>query len=65
MEKMMAEIMELQAEELQLVLQTVLRRYAELFPDWEVSTVSLPRGSGRNEYLDRMIGLLQGMKNAL
>lgn len=53
-----------QADETQIdgILQAVLRRYAELFPDWEVSTVSVCKSEDRNEQIDRMIGTLQKMK---
>lgn len=53
-----------QADETQIedILQAVLRRYGELFPDWDVSTVSLSKSEDRNEQLDRIIGVLQKMK---
>ena len=53
-----------QANEIEVgkLLEAVLKRYAVLFPDWEISTVSLEKSSDRNEQLDRMIALLQKMK---
>ena len=48
--------------EIEALLKAVLRRYAELFPDWELTTISLHKGSDRNEQLDRMIVLLQQLK---
>lgn len=49
-------------DEIDTLLKAVLRRYAELFPDWEVSTISLEKSSDRNEQLDRIIVMLQKMK---
>ncbi len=49
--------------ELDSLLKAVLRRYAVLFPDWEVSTISLQKSCDRNEQLDRIIELLQNMKS--
>lgn len=50
--------------EIKVFLKVVLRRYAVLFPDWEVSIFSLYKGSDRNEQFDRMIELLQKMKDS-
>lgn len=46
------------------LLKAVLQRYAVLYPDWEISTISLQKSSDRNEQLDRMIAILQRMKTA-
>ena len=55
-----------QADEIEIekLLKAVLRRYAVLYPDWEISTISLQKSSDRNEQLDRMIAMLQRMKTA-
>ena len=45
------------------VLNAVLKRYNELFPEWEVSTISLHKCTDRNEQLDNMIMLLEKMKS--
>ena len=54
------------ADEIQIekLLNAVLQRYAVLYPDWEISTISLQKSSDRNEQLDRMIAMLQRMKTA-
>ena len=49
-------------EELDIILKAVLLRYRVLYPDWELSTVSVLKSEDRNEQLDRMILLLQKMK---
>ena len=50
--------------EIEELLNAVLERYSVLFPDWEVSTISLEKSSDKNEQLDRMINLLQAMKDS-
>lgn len=56
------EIAQADGVEIEQLLKAVLRRYAVLFPDWELSTISLPKSSDRNEQLDRIIAILQKMK---
>ena len=48
--------------EIEKLLKAVLQRYAVLFPDWEVCTISLQKSSDRNEQIDRVIAMLQKMK---
>lgn len=57
-----AAIQQADSVEIESLLELVLRRYGELFPDWEISTVSVEKSADRNEQLDRMIAMLQGMK---
>lgn len=52
---------EVEVEEL---LKAVLRRYAELFPGWELSTISLQKSADPNEQIDRVIEVLQKMKTS-
>lgn len=59
---LMTEIKIVTEDEIEAVLQAVLRRYNELFPDWEVSAISLQRSQDRNEQLDRNIALLEKLK---
>ena len=49
-------------EELEVILKAVLSRYSVLFPDWELSTVSLHKTEDCNAQLDSMITVLQKMK---
>ena len=49
-------------EELNDILLAVLARYREVFPNWEVMIVSLEKAGDKNEQMDRMIGLLENMK---
>lgn len=50
--------------EIEALLKAVMGRYAELFPDWELNTISLEKASDRDEQLDRIIGILQRMKSS-
>ena len=45
------------------ILNAVLARYAVLYPDWEIGTLSLPRSSDRNHHIDEIIALLERLKN--
>ena len=48
--------------QIEKLLKAVLQRYAQLFPDYEVSTISLKKGTDRNQQIDQIIALLQQMK---
>ena len=49
-------------EQIQELLAAVLNRYGEMYPDWQISVVSLEKKENRNGQLDDMIRLLQNMK---
>ena len=59
--KKIARADEAQSERL---LKAVLQRYAVLFPDYEVSILSLQKSLDRNEQLDRIIEMLKKMKTS-
>lgn len=63
MRSLVEEISLVNAEELEDLLRAVLKRYAVLFPDWEISTVSFQRGKDRNADIDRFIEVLTQMKD--
>lgn len=48
-------------EEIADVLDSVLFRYKQLFPDWEISVVSIDKTGDKNEQLNNMIHLIQNM----
>lgn len=56
------EISRVDESQIDKLLTAVLQRYAVLFPDWEVNTISLEKSIDRNEQLDRIIAALQKMK---
>ncbi len=56
------EIKQADGIEIEKLLKAVLQRYAVLYPDWEMGTISLQKSADRNEQIDRMITMLQNMK---
>lgn len=52
------------ADSVQIVelVDAVINRYSALFPDWEISVISLEKSSDRNEQIDRVIALLEQIK---
>ena len=56
------EISKAKAEDLEGILRAVLARYGELFPDWEVTTISVQKTGDRNAQIDQHIQLLTRMK---
>ena len=58
------EIAQAEGFEIEKLLKAVLQRYTELFPDWQLNTICLPKNSGRNEMIDRIIAILQNMKTS-
>lgn len=51
------------AVEITELLDAVLLRYQALFPEWEISTVSVEKVGDRNEQIDRIIRSLQNMRD--
>ena len=46
------------------VVDAVLRRYSDLFPDWEIATVSINKKEDREEQLNNIIRLLENLKTS-
>ena len=55
-------ISRLKVEEIQDVLQALVERYRQLYPDWDINIISLEKKRSRNDQLDEMITLLESMK---
>ncbi len=64
MSELTDKIAQVDGDELQALLSAIRDRYAELFPNWEVNVISLEKNKDRNQQIDRMINMLQGMKEA-
>lgn len=62
MNTLVQDILQADASEMEELMQAVIRRYAMLFPDWEISTISIDRKAAKNDQLDRMIQMLERMK---
>ena len=61
---LLGEIAKADENEIENILQAVWKRCSELFPDRDVSIISLPKFSDRNEQIDRIIDILQEMKTS-
>ena len=51
-----------ESEEINDLVTAVLARYRELFPDWDISIVSIEKNGDRNEQLDSIITLIEKLK---
>jgi hypothetical protein len=63
MHDLLAGIAQANETEISDLLQAVIRRYAQLFPEWELGTISIEKSGDRNAQIDQMILVLQSMKN--
>lgn len=62
MKKIKAQIAWADGVQIEELLFAGLKRYAVLFPDWEISTVSIDKREDRCEQIDRIIQVLETMK---
>ena len=62
MEELLVAIAVSDEEAIEELLKAVRKRYAELFPDWELSMISVKKNADKNEQLDKFIALLQNLK---
>ena len=44
------------------LLDCVLLRYKKLYPNWDIFIITLDKTTDKNEQLDKMIDLIQNMK---
>ena len=61
--ELLNEIKHVGKEEIQDVVQAVLERYRELYPEWDINVFSLEKSKDKNEQLDRIIGLAEKLKD--
>ena len=59
---MIQQIKQAKAEELNDILLAVTERYKEVYPDWEMITISLEKIVDKNAQLEQMIAVLENMK---
>ena len=60
--ELLEKIKRLESEGIQDVLQALVERHRQLYPDWEINIMSLEKKRSRNDQLDEMITLLESMK---
>lgn len=51
------------SEEINDLVVTVLARYRELFPEWDINIVSIEKNENKNEQLDAIIAMIEKLKN--
>ena len=50
-------------EEMSDLLTAVQKRYAELFPDWELHILTLEKAADKNAQIDAAIALMEKLKD--
>ena len=57
------EIKKIKKEDIQDVVQAVLAQYKAFYPEWDISLLSLEKKGDRNEQIDRVIALMEKLKD--
>lgn len=60
--QVLKQIAKVEPERIQAVLEAIMQRYDELFPDWEINFFSIPKSADRNAHIDQAIRMLQSFK---
>ena len=63
MTKTIQEISQARDFEIEEMMTALLKRYRELYPDWEVSVISLEKKDDRNRQIDEVIQFLEKLKD--
>ena len=59
----LSEIKNAAPEEINDLLLELVKCYGELFPGWELHILTIEKAVDKNEQIDRMISLLEKMKD--
>ena len=62
MEDVLRKIQKADEDEIDQILTATLKRYAVLFPDWEICTLSVEKNKDRAKQIDNTIAMLESMK---
>ena len=62
MQNLVTEISKVDAATLNELIIAIVRRHTQLFPDWELNIISLPRCGSRDKMIDNAIELWKSMK---
>ena len=62
MDNLISQILTADARSIESILKAVLQRYAQLYPQWDVSVISLEKEKNREEQIDRIIRFLEQSK---
>ena len=63
MTKTIQEISQAQDFEIEEMMTALVKRYRELYPDWEVRVISLEKKDDRNRQIDEVIQFLEKLKD--
>lgn len=63
LEALLIRLAQANEDEVQVCLDVLFARYEELFPDWEILYLSLLKAPDRSRQIDRVIALLERLKN--
>lgn len=64
LEALLIRLAQADADEIQVCLDVLFARYEELFPDWEIHYLSLLKAPDRSRQIDRVIAMLEHLKDA-
>lgn len=63
MNDLLLQIEQVQKNSMDELLKAVLRRYGELYPDWDISIISLEKKKSKAEQIDEIVQILLRMKD--
>lgn len=49
-------------EQAAILLEAILDRYNQLYPDWEIETIAIQKSQDRIEQIDKTIAFLERLK---
>ena len=63
MDTIIKQIHNADSDQIYLLLEAVHERFRVLFPDWEISTVTIEKSGNQNEDINRIIALWNSVKS--
>ncbi len=61
-DSLLQSILKSKSEDISDIFDAALKRYKELFPEWDITVISVVKTKNRNDQLDEIIALLNKMK---
>ncbi|MBQ3252456.1 MAG: hypothetical protein IJB02_04365 [Oscillospiraceae bacterium] len=52
------------ADEISGIWQPLLNRYKELFPDWDITILTIEKTQDRNKQIDNLIHIMESLRTA-
>lgn len=63
MDTIMTQIHKADSDQIYLLLEAVHERFRVLFPDWEISTVTIEKSGNQNEDINRILAVWNSVKS--